>query len=265
MNIECWEDFQSKVDEIKSKYVNSEKILFRGQPESSCSMQLTNTLERYTNSEMTLESYLDITLNCLNPIESFTGKKFNLPDKEIIINEINEKSNPIELHLPTYEFWIYLRHHGFPSPFLDWTSSPYIAAFFAFSGQNIADRCSIYVYIERPEGVKSHLDPSPKVWTFGPNTKAHKRHFLQKSWYTMALKAERVLPNKLECHNHKIISHKEIIKPSNENQDLILEISIPREESLKVLNYLDQYNINQYSLFQSEEALIQTLARKEIF
>lgn len=261
MDVEKWENFESQINEIKSKYTNSINILYRGQPDSE--MLLETTLERYTKSVLSLEEYLDITLNCIHPIESFVEKKFNLPKKEFIISRINKKSNAAELHLPVYEYWIYLRHHGFPSPFLDWTSSPYIAAYFAFSGQGKTEKCSIFAYIEMPEGVKGNIFPGPKVWTFGPRTKAHKRHFLQKSWYTMALKAEQVEPSNLNFQNHKIISHEEIIKSTNKDQDLIFKISIPRTETSKVLRYLDQYNINDYSLFQSEEALIKTLAFNE--
>lgn len=34
------------------------------------------------------------------------------------------------------EFLAFLQHNGFPTPLLDWTSSPYIAAYFAFESVN---------------------------------------------------------------------------------------------------------------------------------
>jgi FRG domain len=38
--------------------------------------------------------------------------------------------------LPAYDLLIYTRHHGFPSPLLDWTRSAYIAAFFTFAAEH---------------------------------------------------------------------------------------------------------------------------------
>ncbi|HEV7959627.1 MAG TPA: hypothetical protein VGP01_01245, partial [Rhizomicrobium sp.] len=45
----------------------------------------------------------------------------------------------------------------------------------------------------------------------------------------------------------------------------IYKINIPATERLKVLGMLDVHNLNAFSLFGSEEGLMQTLARREFF
>jgi hypothetical protein len=47
-------------------------------------------------------------------------------------------------------------------------------------------------------------------------------------------------------------------------QDLLWKIVIPSSECSKVLMLLDQFNLNAYSLFGSEESLMETLAYREI-
>lgn len=261
-NINCWEEFEPKLDEIKSKYSKTSDgfILYRGQSDSCWHLQ--TTLEQFCKKVMTLEDYLDITIRCVNPIESFTINIVNL-SKDNIINEINRDPNSVKLPIQCYKYWIYLRHHGFPSPFLDWTSCPYIAAFFAFEEINKAERCSIYVYIERPKSVKVRNMPGSQILSLGHYLKADVRHSLQHSWYTMALRANHGSPDLVMHHKIKIISHEDIFKHSDEEQDLLIKITIPRKERNQVLKYLDEKKINHFNLFQSEKSFLQTLAFKE--
>jgi len=57
-----------------------------------------------------------------------------------------------------------------------------------------------------------------------------------------------------------VIGHRELL---NTHQDLLWKFSIPTSEKFKVLRRLDLYNLNAFSLFSSEESLMQTMALRE--
>ena len=133
-------------------------LLFRGQHDAE--WDLTTTLERSGCKDMTFDAYYRLTGNVLPAIEAFTREKWDVPDYSLAMEaEFREDAQLFSLRkFPApkfYQYMVYLRHHGFPSPLLDWTSSVYVAAFFAFRHAGTEDGMgSIYVYCERPEGFK---------------------------------------------------------------------------------------------------------------
>ena len=44
-------------------------------------------------------------------------------------------------------FWNLIQHHGYPTPLLDWSYSPFVAAFFAYRNKALDDKKAPYVRI----------------------------------------------------------------------------------------------------------------------
>ncbi|TAL00376.1 MAG: FRG domain-containing protein [Rhodospirillaceae bacterium] len=148
------------------------------------------------------------------------------------------------------------RSHGFPSPLLDWSQSYRVAAFFAFK-EVLADNVAIYVFSERPKNIKVGSSDAPYIYGLGPNVKAHPRHFLQKSEYTMCclFKDDQI----------QVTSHQDVFADATNDQDVVWKFVIPSSERIKVLQMFDDFNLNAYSLFGTEESLLETIAMRELF
>ncbi len=155
--IKSWSEFVGTLSEIKTEIAASQKIegaapnkiLYRGQTDSR--WQLDSTLERFSKEmarTWSVKEYIKLLSKCAPQIESFTDQKWGFPniDVEWVVKQ----------PLPCLEFWVHVRHCGFPSPLLDWTESPYVAAYFAFQEKcPDAEKASIFVYTEHPRGSKS--------------------------------------------------------------------------------------------------------------
>jgi hypothetical protein len=264
IDLETWEDFQEKIAALKPPKAGG--YLFRGQ--GNASWLLETTLERSRQKNILFSKYYRIISVIRSQIESFTSQDWGeLPDVMRLTETFREYDagslalDGIGATTPfpaAYSYMAYLRHHGFPSPLLDWTRSPYVAAYFAF--RNAERRVAIYLYSERPDNIKSFSNDRPQIKLLGPYIKTHPRHFLQQSTYTICM---QFLDTGWQFSSHESVFSR-LPPPVSSNQDLLWKFTLPCAERVKVLDILDRYNLNAFSLFDSEEALMETLAFRHI-
>lgn len=239
------EDREKKCSE-EGKYFSP--VLFRGQARASD--KLKTTLERYSTKQYSAEDYYEVMCAVRSAVESCTEKPWDFPEKY-------NHDDGVPGAPQGYDFMAYLRHHGFPSPLLDWTLLFYVAAFFAFQSAKAEEpNVAIYSLIEYYGSGKSGWRDEATIVGVGPYVRTHKRHFIQQSQYTFCRKR---LDNKdVYC------SHEEAFARNASEQDVLTKFIIPRTERPKVLDKLRMMNITAYSLFGSEESLLETLAYQEI-
>jgi len=263
--VENWEDFVTRLLKLQQKQQDDARLqsdlLFRGQANSS--WKLATTLERSNKNAMSFIDYYR-TISILQPeIEAFTDHRWDNPEYPDILKPAREYEffhlNK-EMHTSIYGYMTHLRHHGFPSPLLDWSHSAYVAAYFAFAKATPNTNVSIYILSR----ANSHSSSSnePQIITFGPRVKTHKRHFLQQCEYSLCA---QFIENDWQFVEHELAdTDMDRIEDFLYNID-IFKYNIPSSERLKVLKLLDQYNLNAFSLFGSEESLMETLALREFY
>jgi hypothetical protein len=264
--LDCWKDFEERVREIRaSREVRRREghavadMLFRGQ--SNSAWHLDTSLERNGCRNEAIRQYYALVHSVLGRIETFTGKSWEkIPPIEKFVSLLgNHASLGGEDLFPAFQYMVYLRHHGFPSPLLDWTMSPYIAAYFAFRAYPGVedDRVTIYVYIEH-EGIKGWTLARPTIRSLGPYVRSDQRHFLQQCQYTICYAMEN---EQLYFRNHEDAMGFELNEVNR--TDRVWKFSLPARERNKVLEQLETYNINAYSLFGSEDSLMEAVFLRE--
>jgi len=269
MHLELWTDFPKAIADIREEFgtrplqfgdtpsgVVRNQVLFRGQSDSAWGLE--TTLERTTEKRYSIPEYLGRTDLALNEIESLTGRAWGLTPIGTTIDELRAHPDSVRPHLPWYEYLVYLRHHGFPSPLLDWTRSPYIAAYFALEQKNDANRCSVFAFIETPDGGKTSGEDDVLVTSMGPYVTTHNRHFAQKASYTIATRWSK------DANAHFFCSHRDVTPPLDGIQDVFIKIAIPRSDRILALRQLEDCNISRYTLFQSEDSLVWSLGLRVI-
>lgn len=273
MKLAKWSDFEGALQDLDRERQERARRsgrslhdpLFRGLGNSEWG--LDTTLERSYPSERCDETaslrkyYRKMTVS-KPAIETFSGMRWDkLPtfpefEKRIADDAFGWLDMLLSQIPEFYEYLAYLRHHGFPSPLLDWTASPYVAAFFAFdSPPKDADRVCVCAFLQdtvHGGSSDSHL------FIVGPYIRSHPRHLVQQCRYSMCVTKD------FENHDYLFCAHQAGLEEAAGPEGELFRITIPIEERLTVLKRLELMNINAFSLFGSDDSLIHTVARREL-
>lgn len=153
-------------------------------------------------------------------------------------------SNP-KLNMTEDEWWALGQHHGLATPLLDWSTSPFVAAYFAFSEEDIEE------------------DDYRAIYALHRDQVSKKSEKLNKQETTTDSLIEFIKP--LSDDNPRLVNQSGLFSKgpigqdlegwikSNFNQDnkiaILIKLKIPNSERLLALKALNRMNINHLSLF----------------
>lgn len=270
-----WSDFDGALQEINDTRRKRAATcgrrfpdpLFRGLGNSTWGLETTlersHPAERCDATPSLLKYYRKIGAS-KPAIETLSGLRWDkfpeFPEFEKLVKENFSTYAWLDMLLmrtpDIYEYLVYLRHHGFPSPLLDWSASPYVAAFFAFdSPPREAERVAVYAFLQ--DAIHGGSGDA-HLFVVGPYLRSDPRHLLQQCRYSMCVAID------IGNDDYVFRPHHSGLSGATGPEGELLEITIPVEERLAALKQLDLMNINSFSLFGSDDSLVRTIARREL-
>jgi FRG domain len=258
LDLNDWDEFQETLRILRRKLEKASEgrdrdlrglWTYRGQ----------STLERYDPDLSDCVEYYRKAHAVKHHIEALTGRTMQAPGVQAYRDLLAKDDDPFRFDdNEAYGYLTYLRHHGFPSPLLDWTVSPYVAAFFAFrDAQPSSERVAVFAFCEFFGGNKLMAAGEPSIHGRGPYVTTDPRHVLQQCRYTTC---SARIQDRWKYLSHQAVFDEE--DPILSGQDVLCKMTLPVALKEPVLEELDRYNLNAHTLFGTEDSLIETVARR---
>ena len=288
------EAFQEFEEWLVEKQLLDFDVLYRGHAESTWILestlrrhQLAMFHERSPSLDFPISKYTDVAKKVQAIVETHTGRHCDDNPREC-------DRFPTTTERLSFRDAVYLRHHGFPSPLLDCSLSLYVAAYFAFSDAvnrietkngNGNDESHVAIYVMRPPThpykdrvvFAQELPGEEAGIRYWPNpAKGETRHYDQQSAYTTALLSKQYgEKTSVYCYgSHEYILRtfsQELVPGTNRvthdraiGNAICWKFTIPQHSRDSVLQRLDRMNINAYTLFRTEDALVKTYGQREL-
>ncbi len=271
-DLQTWEELKIMVkllaqyrDGLITEFRSPDTWVFRGQRDSE--WHLETTLERITKTNnYPMQKYFRIMKRVRYEISDI--HKLSSINWDILDSPQNaawfEKRDFLYLQ-GLLNLMIFLRHHGFPSPLLDWTNSIEVAGHFAFQYTgNDEEKIAIFALLDHTSGTKGGWLSETNIFRVSPdkNIEANldSRHKNQKAAYTYCSIEEN---NSLYYSNHETVflggrRHKF-------PQDILWKFTIPTSERDKVIKELESKFINTSELFDSVNPQEEAQYYKDLF
>ena len=238
---QTWLDFMTFID---SSHRTTRGMMYRGQKEESWLVESTLFREtkaqvRYLNPDLTEPEVLRMAAKVST---SYGGMVMQSYQKHL--------ANRKETTLNIKQAWMLGRHEGLLTPFIDWTASPYVAAFFAAVGviesrsQKSGRNCAIYVMSqwmfpwELSKKTKDNGDLQRHALLLDATDFGNKRAIAQQGYATYTYPQTDMMTFAAETARSELAYRNSFTK-----------ITLPHSVAEDALNHLHQMNVNYLTLF----------------